>query len=197
MSEPFFTAFNEHALPYLAELLGRQVHDFGVAMTDEDNNLLVTSNISTHQALNYINKVKQLELDEIKAAKKAEKADKLAKANAENKARNEESQRLKKDSRVTVMENNHLSETERKLQIEAADAKRTADKAKELAEARLQRHEANKNKKVFKEFHKANSEMFQMAADLHELGFMQGYGRRLKEMEALANGKKPKTRWNH
>jgi multidrug efflux pump subunit AcrA (membrane-fusion protein) len=163
MSEPFFTAFNEHAVPYLAELLGRQVNDFGVAMTDEDNNLLATSNISTHQALIYINKVKQRELDEIKAAKKAEKAAKLTKANAENKARNEEFQRLKKDSRVTVMENNNLSETERKLQIEAADAKRTADKAKELAEARLQRHEANKNK---------------------------------KEMEALANGKKPKTRWN-
>ena len=35
-----------------------------------------------------------------------------------------------------------------------------------------------------------------MATDLNGLGFMQGFGRRLKEMQALANGKKPKTRWN-
>jgi hypothetical protein len=38
--------------------------------------------------------------------------------------------------------------------------------------------------------------MFQMATGLHGLGFMSGYGRRLKEMQAFADGKKPKTRWN-
>ena len=83
------------------------------------------------------------------------------------------------------MENNHRSESERKQQIEAADANRTADKAKADAEARLRRHEANKSKKVFREVFEANSEMFQMATGLHGLGFMSGSGRRLKEMQAF------------
>jgi len=30
---------------------------------------------------------------------------------------------------------------------------------------------------------------------LYGLGFMSGYGRRLQELEALADGKKSKTRW--
>lgn len=131
-----------------------------------------------------------------KTAAQLKKIAAQAKVDAENKVRDEEAKRSKKDSRVTIMENNHRSESERKQQIDAADAKRTADKAKADAEARLQIHEANKSKKVFREFFEANSEMFRMATGLHGLGFMSGYGRRLKEMQAFADGKKPKTRWN-
>ena len=56
--------------------------------------------------------------------------------------------------------------------------------------------EESKNKKVFKDFFQANSRMFQTAQELYGLGFMSGYGRRLQELEALADGKKPKTRWS-
>jgi hypothetical protein len=150
--------------------------------------------LSDYQVHKFINKAKQLKMDEIKADKKAKKAAKLAKANAENKARSEEAERLKKDSRIT--ENNQLSETERIKQMEDKAAYEAARINREEKEAKLKRHEANKNKKVFKDFFEANSRMFQTAQDLHGLGFMSEYGRHLKELEALADGKKPKTRWS-
>ena len=53
-----------------------------------------------------------------------------------------------------------------------------------------------KDHRVFKDFFQANSEMFEMAQELNGLGFMSGYSRRLKELEAIAEGKKPKTRWS-
>lgn len=150
--------------------------------------------LSDYQVHKFINEAKQLKMDEIKAAKKAKMAAKLAKANAENKARNEEAEQLKKDSRVT--ENNQLSEPERIKQMEDKAADEAARINREEKEAKLKRHEANKNKKVFKEFFEANSQMFEKAKELHGLGFMSGFARRLKMIEALADGKKPKLRRN-
>ncbi len=95
--------------------------------------------------------------------------------------------------------NNNQSETDQikqKEDYETAEAERIKQKNLAEKEARLKRHEESKSNKVFTEFFEANSQMFQKAKELHGLGFMSGFARRLKEIEALADGKKPKTRWN-
>ena len=109
----------------------------------------------------------------VKKRKEARAAEKAAEAEAEAKARAE------------AEANNKVREDERLKQAEFDEKN-----------ARLQRHEANKNKKVFEEFYQSNFAMFQLATDLNGLSFMQDYGRRLKELKALADGKNPKLRWN-
>jgi hypothetical protein len=151
---------------------------------------------SERQVLFFIKKFKERKLDEIKAAKTTKTKAKLSKANAENKLRNEETERLKLEAR---QQNNNQSETDpikQKEDYDAAEAERIKQKNLAEKEARLKRHEVSKSNKVFKEFFEANSQMFEKAKELHGLGFMSGFARRLKMIEALADGKKPKLRRN-
>jgi uncharacterized membrane protein YqiK len=111
---------------------------------------------------------------------KAAEAEKATKAEADKAAKAEADK-----ARAEAEANNKVREDERLKQAEFDEKN-----------ARLQRHEANKNKKVFEEFYQSNFAMFQLATDLNGLSFMQDYGRRLKELKALADGKNPKLRWN-